>query len=204
MSGEKGKSAGNGNKLSPEQYSAIAEAVAKCLNEMPAGELYKSLVEAVIAIHEEQKEKELEEEVDKRADNVYLLLKNYRKFKLYAKNAVTDIKKAKRILEETLCDINSLKDELKVEAIIRTRERTLVMIAHIDKMVKIYKKVCEESDDPADMRRWKIIYEYYLSPERKTIDEICAGLFIERATFYNDIKIACKALGPLLFGLAGI
>lgn len=167
-------------------------------------EQYKAIAAAVIKIYEEQKVHDIEQDVDTRMNNVLLLLRNYRKFKIYTKNAIFNVKKANIILAESLCDMNSLKDELKIESIIRTRERTIVMIAHIDKMMKIYKNICAESEDPADHRKFQVIYRYYIKPEKERYTDICADLFIESSTFYDDIKKACEDLGPLLFGVAGL
>ncbi len=171
-------------KLSQEQYDAIAVAVDKLLKE--------------------KKERLIRQNIDERINNVRLLLKNYRRFKIYAKNAVCDVKKANLVLAESLCDINSLKDELKVESIVRSRERTLVMIAHIDKMMKIYKYMCQETNDPNDMRRWNILFDMYLNPTNKpTADAIAEKYYIDRSTVFVDISKAFDELSPLIFGVAG-
>ena len=173
------------NKLTPEQYKAIAE--------------------VVIKIHEEQKNKALRQEADARTNDVRLLLKNYRRFKIYCRNAVTDVKKAKATLAALLNDLGSLDDELKVEAIVRTKERTLVMVAHIEKMLQIYKQMCHQEASEVDIRRWNIIYDFYINPTKKpTAEELAEKYNVDRSTVFSDISRACEEIGPLLFGVSGI
>lgn len=167
-------------------------------------DLLRAITQAVILVHEEQKEKESIELIDKRTHNVRLTLQNYRKFKAYVKNAVSDIKEADKILNSILSAMNTENQNLKIEAIIQTKERTLVMLAHIEKMLNIYKFMCESSGDPADLRRWSIIYDTYINNTIKQKTDIIADkYFVDRSTVFDDINKACKDLGPLIFGING-
>lgn len=175
--------AGDIHKLTPEQYKSIAS--------------------VVIQLHEEQKIKEIREQVDEQTGNAKLLLQNYRKFKSYAKHAVSNIKEARIVLAEMLNEVYSLDDELKIESIIRTKERTLVMIAHIDKMLSMYKVWCDTCGEENAERRYKIIFDKYIAnPTVKPSAENLAEKYgIDRSTVFADISRALEDIAPLLFGM---
>ena len=173
------------HKLSPEQYKAIAA--------------------VVIELHEEQRIREIKQAVDARTHDVRLAMKNYRKFKIYCRNAVTDVRTARETLIQLMDEINSLDDELKVESIIRTKERTLVMVAHIDKMLAIYKQMCLITGDVNDERRWNILFDFYVNPTVKASAESLAEKYsVDRSTVFADISRACEEMGPLFFGIFGV
>lgn len=170
-------------KLHPEEYAAIANAVKEIL--------------------QKEKKSDLKQQRDNRIANVRLTLENYRKFKAYAQNAIGSISQAKSVLEKMLQDVWTLDDdELKVESIIQTKERTLVMIAQIEKGVQAYKAFCESDPDETAMRRYKILYERFISDctLHPSIDSLAAKFSIERRTVFADISRACDEIGPFIFG----
>ena len=171
------------HKLTPEQYKAIAA--------------------AVIQLYEEQKVHELKERMDERMGNVRLLLQNYRKFKAYAQNAISNIKEAKIVLAEMMYEVNTLESELKIEAIIRTKERTLVMIAHIEKMMSIYKAWCFSCGEENAERRCNIIFDKYIvdCTVKPSAERLAEKYNVERTTVFNDMNRAYEELGPIMFGI---
>jgi len=171
------------HKLSQEQYEAIAA--------------------VVIKLHEEQKVKELKEHMDERIGNVRLLLQNYRKFKAYAQNAICSIKEAKKILTGMMSDVNSLDDNLKIEAIIRSKERTLVMLAHIDRMLSIYKAWCSSYGDDSAERRCNIVFDKYIAEctVKPSAEKLAEKYFIDRKTVFNDLNKAYEEIAPIMFGI---
>jgi len=171
------------HKLSPEQYKAIAA--------------------AVIQLHEEQKKQEIKARMDERTGNVRLLLQNYRKFKSYAQNAITNIKEAKLILADMMHEVNTLDDELKIESIIRTKERTLVMVAHIEKMMSIYKAWCYSCGEENAERRCNIVFDKYIvdCTVKPSAERLAEKYSVERTTVFNDLNRAYEELGPIMFGI---
>jgi hypothetical protein len=169
-----------------------------------APEDLKLLTEAVITIHEERKTVERKKEIDTRLRNIRLVLKNYRKFKDFAQEAIIDIKQANKELGYILDDLRTNED-LRVVSIMQTRERTLVMIAHVDKMIDVYRGMCAASRDPGDIRRWNIFYDFYINPTVKpTADELSDKFSIDRSTVFDDINRVCEELSPLFFGFNGL
>lgn len=181
--GKKQAAPTGGQKLTPEQYKAIAA--------------------AVIELHKEQRVQEIKNSMDERMGNVRLLLQNYRKFKTYAQNAICSIKEAKLILADMMYEVNTLDDELKIESIIRTKERTLVMVAHIEKMMSIYKTWCYSCGEDNAERRCNIIFDRYIvdSTVKPSAERLAEKYDIERTTVFNDLNRAYEELGPIMFGI---
>lgn len=171
------------HKLTPEQYKAIAA--------------------AVIQLHEEQKKQEIKARMDERTGNVRLLLQNYRKFKSYAQNAITNIKEAKTVLADMMYEVSTLDNELKIESIIRTKERTLVMIAHIEKMMSIYKAWCYSCGEENAERRCNIVFDKYIvdCTVKPSAERLAEKYSVERTTVFNDLNRAYEELGPIMFGI---
>lgn len=162
-----------------------------------------AIVRTVKEILQEERKVNIKEQRNNRIANVRLTLENYRKFKAYAQNAIGSINQAKAVLEEMLQDVLALDDdELKVEAIIQTRERTLVMIAQIEKGIQAYKAFCESDPDTNAIRRYKIIYDRYIEncTLRPSVDSLAEKYSVERRTIFADISRACDEIGPFIFG----
>ena len=167
------------------------------------GEQYEAIAAAVIKLHEEQKVREIKEHMDERIGNVRLLLQNYRKFKVYAQNAICNIKDAKKVLTRMMSDVNCLDDDLKIESIIRSKERTLVMCAHIDKMMSMYKTWSCSCGDECAERRCNIIFDKYIldSTVKPSAEILAEKYFIDRATVFNDLNKAYEEIAPIIFGI---
>lgn len=162
-----------------------------------------AIVRTVKEILQEEKKNELQEKRQTQIANVRFALENYRRFKSYVPNAVISIIKAKSVLEEMLQTVLDLDDdELKVQSIIETKEKTLIMIAQIETGIKSYKSFCEYDSDANAMRRYNIIYDRYISDykHRPSIDSLAKKYFVERRTVFSDISKACYEMGPYIYG----
>lgn len=140
---------------------------------------------------------------DRRLRNTRLLLKNYRSFNNYAKNAVY---KASQVEENAVdmldgLDDFSFDDGLYIESIKKSQLRTKIMLDHIDKMLRYYQIDCEQSGKDEKLRRYRIITAYYIDDHRKSADEIATAEYIEKRTLYKDINIAIKPISALIFGI---
>jgi len=140
---------------------------------------------------------------DRRLRNTRLLLKNYRSFSNYAKNAVYKASQLKENAVDILdgLDEYSFDDSLYIESIKKSQQRTLIILNHIDEMLRYYRIDCEQSGKDEELRRYRIITAYYINEQRKSAEQIAEDEHIERRTLYKDINIALKPIAALIFGI---
>lgn len=164
---------------------------------------YKKLTKAVIEYHEKQKAKDLADHKRSQVKATRDILKHYRSFKICAEESISTMKEAKDTLDRMLNDIILLKSETTVQSIYRTKERTLIMIAHIDNVINIYRTICQQSDNPRDIERFEEVYSLYLCSDRKpkTVVQLAHELHKDKSTIYDDITKVCEDLAPLIFGI---
>lgn len=160
----------------------------------------KIAVQTALEFLEKEKQREHKENKDYRLRNIKLLLRNYRNFVLHSEEIKEDLTSLQKV---------KLMDELyvekfAVESIMKSKQRTLVMVQFMKKMVETYRVMCEKSGNPDEERRYKIIHSMYLSEEKKTADEIAECHFVDRRTVFRDIQKASEALSVLMFGVDGI
>jgi hypothetical protein len=162
-------------------------------------EIAKIAAEAALDFYKKELERHRKHKKDRRLHNTKLLLRNYRKFKIHCEANVYEL--------EVLRDQDSLEyldmDELSIEAIIKNKERTAAMVRYIDQMVEIF-CIMSERAKPEDMRRFKIIYDLYISEDEKNVDDLSECHKIDKRSVYRDINKACEALSSLIFGVDGI
>lgn len=167
---------------------------------------YDKIVETVIKHHEKAKGQELIDHKRNQIKNTRMLLKKYRSLVIYSKDAVYTMKKARDILNDMFNEILLLENETteaNVEAIYRSKERTLIMVAHIKNVMDIYKTMCEKSYDPHAIERYNEVYAIYLdmSNNPKNVAQLSRELHKDKSTIYADITRVCEDLAPLLFGV---
>ena len=126
----------------------------------------------------------VKEEFDARYHDVKLLMNNYRKLKAHYAH----------ISPETL----------EVNVICSMRRKTRLMMSHVDKMLVVYKALCQAAINPDEARRWEALYLRYIAEERMSIDDIAEQLGIDKRTFYRDVGRAMEDMAVLLFGIEAI
>ena len=131
-----------------------------------------------------QREAIIEEELDTRYHDVNLLMKNYRKLKAHYSHVAPEA--------------------LEVNSICSMRRKTGLMMSHVDKMLKTYQVLCQESENPEEARRWNALYLRYIGTERLRVEVIAERLNIDKRTFYRDIGKAMEDMAVLLFGIEAI
>lgn len=143
---------------------------------------------------------------NRRLHNTRLLLANYRNLKDHASGAIFKGRQMKESALDILdgLDDERLEDNYYIESIKQTQQRTLIILAHIDKMVELYRISCEQSGKPEEIRRYRILYAAYLDSVRKTPEEIARENCVEKRTYYSDIGKAMKPLSALIFGIDGV
>ncbi|SHI90574.1 hypothetical protein SAMN05444401_1745 [Clostridium amylolyticum] len=146
---------------------------------------------------------------DRRLRNTRLLLKHYRGLKAHNKIANNIIDK---IYDENaidvLDDIEAVNDEEQyVQALSRTKIRTLVIVGHINKAIKYYESICE-SEGRVKERRYKIIKYMYIDPSKDditpTYEQVAEHFDLSVKTVGRDVREAVEDLSILFFGIDGI
>lgn len=146
---------------------------------------------------------------DRRLRNTRLLLKHYRTLNVHnkiANNAVRQVNEENAI--DILDEIDSINDEEQyVQAICRTKIRTLIIIEHMNKAISYYQSICKNEGKNKE-RRYNIIeYMYMDSPgssNTPTYEEVAEHFNINVKTVSRDIKSAIGDLSVLFFGIDGI
>lgn len=187
-------------------YPKMMEHVAKIASE--------TAVKAALDFLEEEKKKEQQTKRDRRLRNTKLLLRNYRSFVLHCKELKTELEQlegeqlegeGEKTEREELEEIDLLdQEELAVEAIKRSKKRTLAMVKFIDKMLMVYRILSVSSNRPEEVRQYETIYRMYIAPERMTIEQIAECHHVATRTVHRDINEAVKTLSSLIFGVDGI
>lgn len=152
----------------------------------------------------EEKKAQRKGRYDRRLRNTRLLLKNYRMLKQHVQGAVFNAKQAKESAIDILDGLDEFSffdDNLYIESIKRSQQRTFIILQHIDEMLKYYRISCEQSGREDDMRLYRIIMKTYINDERKTAEQISEEENIERRTVYKNINTALKPLSALIFGI---
>lgn len=147
---------------------------------------------------------------DKRLRNTGLLLKNYRNFKEHCKNAIYEDLEEIKIKEDS--DVIEIFDKIYnmeddgaiVESILKAKERTLIIIKHIDNCINFYEYKAKISENNEFQRRVEVLKKLYINEEEKSFEEIAEELFVSTKTVNRDRKKATEDLAPLVFGVDGI
>lgn len=139
---------------------------------------------------------------DRRHRNTKLLLENYRDFKMHSQKAVFAVEQATNAIDilELMWD-PSHHSEAVIESIKKNAVKTKIIMAHVDAMLSVYQKLCQDSSDPADMRKYDTLVFRYISDTPMTCKEIAEVNHLEIRTVYRDLEEAIQKMECLIFGL---
>lgn len=157
----------------------------------------QAAVQTALEHLEKEKQKQEQQKHDRRLRNIKLLLRNYRSFKSHCEATREDIKELDEYLELDEFGTN----ELAIEAIKNSKKRTLAMVNFIDKMMGIFKIMCEQSDKEEDKRIYQSVYLLYISDLKFSAKDISERHKTDPRTVYKDVEKACKTLASLVFGV---
>lgn len=152
-----------------------------------------------IESYENHKKQQEKKKHDRRLRNIKLLLRNYRSFVKHCKNIKLDIAEIDEEIEWAALD----SDEFKLESIKRSKEKTLAMVQYIDKMLAVYKVMCEEEGAEAK-RGYQVIKALYIDHPKMSVKELSDVHFISERTIRRDRERVCEALAVLMFGIDGV
>ena len=97
-----------------------------------------------------------------------------------------------------------LEENLKVESIMKSAARTQLIMRHVNRMLGIYKVVCENSVDEGEQRHYRVIEALYLRDRPLSPTAVAEREKIDKRTVYKDVDAACATLSALIFGIDGI
>lgn len=175
-------------KLSEKQVAVISGVAAE------------KAAKAALEYLEKEKQNQEKKIHDRRLRNIKLLLRNYRTFKKHCEDVKADISSLNEKINADFLD----SDEFKIQSIIKSKQRTLLMVNYVDKALRVYKSMCQESSDSEDQRRYQVIYEMYITEEKVNADELAIRHYVHKRTIYKDVDNACKTLAVLMFGVDGV
>lgn len=168
---------------------------------------------AMEIISEERKSKSKGSKYDRRLRNTLLLLGKYRDFKVHIQDSIynknqmyENIAENDNMLIDILNDMESSdidEDYIHIESIKKTKERTAIMLFHIENMLEHYKSICISKKNEYE-KHWNIIYDLYISDENLDKSDIVDKYNIDRRTLYRHIEQAKRDLSILFFGIDGI
>lgn len=182
--------------------------------DMDINEIVRIASETAAKVTIDQLEKNKRENIKRRGDrrlhNTKLLFKNYDLLKEHCKNAIydknsmiaDDYKEENCSAIDILDSIDDLDSTVYINAIQRSVSRTKIILAHIDRMIEVYKLLCENSSMPEEKRRWRIFWAYNF--EKHTIKDITNAENIDRSTYYRDVAATMKTISALIFGIEGL
>ena len=126
-------------------------------------------VKAAMDYIEAERKKARKGRQDRRLHNTRLLLKNYRLFKQHTKGAIFRADQAKEHAIDILDGLDSydMDDGLYIESIKKSQQRTLIILAHIDQMLELYKAYCYASSNKEEARRYGVLMAYYIEEPKK-------------------------------------
>jgi hypothetical protein len=144
---------------------------------------------------------------DRRLNNTRLLLGNLRAFKQMIAESVFDVREidaesALDVLAEMMSSGFTDAWEVRVESIKRNVARTITIVSHVEKMLDIYRVVCEQSYKPEDLRRWRMIVAKYV--DGRSTAAIAEAENVDVRTAQRDINSAVNVLAVLIFGIDGL
>lgn len=146
---------------------------------------------------------------DRRLRNTRLLLKHYRTLEAHNKIADTSTNKVQEENAiDVLDDIEAIDDEEQyVQALSRTKIRTLIIVSHINKAMKYYEAICK-SEGKSKERRYNVIKYMYIDSRKddttQSYEEAAEHLKLNIRTLGRDIRMAIEDLSILFFGIDGI
>jgi DNA-directed RNA polymerase specialized sigma24 family protein len=161
------------------------------MNQQTADDLIEKAVKK--AIKEYNKEQKVERK-KKALHNTKLLLKNYRKIQTSIEEAVSDAIQLEQ--DYVIMDDN---DELYVESIRRSKLRSLIVIAHIDKALALAEEECKQKNSSEK-------YDIFISCmlDGATYEEVAEQYDTSTQSISRWVTSITKSISIQLFGVEGL
>ena len=143
------------------------------------------------------------EKKNRRLHNTRLLLNHYQEFKAHCTEASFESRHMVSEDEFITHLMQQRDDGMVLESIRRTVERTGMIVAHIDRMVSVFKSFCDRGGQ-REKRQYEVLRAYYLSPEKMTVQQLSEMYSVSRRAIYKDLRSGEEKLAVLIFGMDGL
>lgn len=158
--------------------------------------------ETAIKIYTEAKQKEQKLRSDRRLRDTKRLMKSYREIKIHAGDAIASLAEVNNEDFDFFHEL--LEERVSVSAIVLSKAKSAIMLAHIEAMLRAYQAICYGSKKPEDARRYRVLESMYIVGEPVPAQEIADRENIDTRTVYKDLDAACEKMSALLFGVQWI
>lgn len=164
----------------------------------------EAAAKVALQTYEDKQKAEMKAISDRRLHNTKMLLSNYRLLSEHIDNAT--YKREQIDTAEAINWINEMYDpnnqaDVIVNSIKNSALKTRIMVAHINKMLKIYELYCNSDKSPKMKRRFEVLNGRYIAEKRVRYEEIADKWAVDVRTIQSDIKEAVKDFSHLLFGI---
>jgi hypothetical protein len=168
-------------------------------------EILEEVVKKVLTEYDKQLYEKSKRKRDRRLRNTKLLLRNYNNFSEHCRNAVyVNNKLEEEDPIEILMESSNEDEDLFINSIKRTHERTKIILDHIDSIMSYYRFKADNSKDEKVIRRFKILKFVYFNEQYHTYEEIAEIFEIDARTVFRDVKMAVEEISVLMFGIDGL
>lgn len=164
----------------------------------------ETAAKATLQALEDKKKADVKAVLDRKLHNTRMLLNKYRLLNEHIDNAT--FKKAQIDTAEAIDWINEMYDpKNKADAIVASIKnsalKTRIMVAHINKMLRIYEIYCRADNSPKMLRRYQAFYGRYIADDRVRYETVAEEWGVDVRTIQSDVKDAVKDFSSLLFGI---
>ena len=141
--------------------------------------------------------------------NTKVLLENYWKFKAYIEKSVKTLEDATGVeLSDRDIDIMRIfgivEDDRHIHSVQRSVTIMTMLMAHVDRMLDVYRASCEGSASAVEQRKWQVIERVYLREKKMSTNQIAAEFSIDPRAIREDARLAREDIKVLLFGIEAI
>lgn len=137
-----------------------------------------------------EREKERKSRQDRRLHNTRLLLKKLPAPEGAYQGSQLRANQARERAVDILDGLNDyeMDDGLYIESIKKSQQRTIIILAHIDQMLELYKAYCYNSGNPENIRRYGVVMATYIDEPKKVPSKLRALLASKSAPFTRTSK----------------
>ena len=136
---------------------------------------------------------------DTRLRNTRLLLQNYNYFKAHADKSIYSSDQLESI-DELGC-IDDYKPHMLIQAIKKSSYKTYLILAHIDKMLKVY-EIYANMGSEKSKREYKVMIKYFLQGIKTS--DIAHEFEVDDRTIQRDITDSVNHFSGFVFGFDSI
>lgn len=179
------------------------------ISERELKEMMQRASEAGIAAYKNEHEETTRKKTGRLLYRTKTLLERYTQLNEYAQNSVYTLERAEEVNEgiadlEVMTKFGIFDDDKTLHNLKRSVVTVNMVMAHVNTMLEVYRKECENSASKVKQRQYRVIEYLYLSENKLNTKEIAELEGEDVRTIQNDAKQAREDLTALIFGLDGV